>query len=128
MDLQKFDSVEAWLEEGKRRFGEDFMLWKFVCPVCKNVASLADFRAAGAADPNSATQECIGRYRKERAHPFGQGSDKVTQPCDYAGYGLFRLSPVRVVQSDGRETHSFAFADCGALTAEVPPKPTDTKA
>lgn len=111
MEIQTFESVAAWLAEGKRRFGDDFMVWRFVCPVCKHVASVADFKAAGAPEADLATKECIGRYRKERAHPFGEGKDKVAQPCDYAGYGLFRLSPVRVKQPDGRETHAFAFAE-----------------
>ena len=111
--IQTFESVSAWLEEGKRRFGDDFMKWKFVCPVCGNVASVLDFKGHGES-ADIATKECIGRYRKERAHPFGEGKDKITQPCDYAGYGLFRLSPVRVKHPDGHETHSFAFAEVTA--------------
>lgn len=114
MELQTFDSVELWLAEGKRRFGDDFLQWKFVCPVYKHVASIADFKAAGVREADLATKECIGRYRKERAHPFGGGKDKVAQPCDYAGYGLFRLSPVRIKQADGHETHAFAFAEVAA--------------
>jgi hypothetical protein len=111
--IQTFESVSAWLEEGKRRFGDDFMVWKFVCPVCGNVAAVMDYAGLGES-PDIATKECIGRYRKERAHPFGEGKDKIAQPCDYAGYGLFRLSPVRVKHPDGHETHSFAFAEVTA--------------
>lgn len=107
-----------WLAEGKRRFGEDFHAWRFQCPVCKNVAAVADYRKYSdqGATMNSATCECIGRYEEDARRPvyrpFGQNEPGTPQqPCDYAGYGLLRLSPVRVVDSDGHETHCFAFAE-----------------
>jgi len=96
---------DEWFTEGKRLFGENWDDWRFVCPVCKHVAAIKDFRqykdqGAGA---NSATCECIGRYTGAKDSVNG------SQPCDYAGYGLFRLSPVRVLD-DGKTVHSFAFA------------------
>jgi len=104
-----------WLAEGQRLFGADIMQWKFVCPVCKNVATPEDFRKfkAQGANPNSATQECIGRYlpRDKRGGFSDQHANpKIKSPCDYAGYGLFRLSPVEVVRADGT-FHCFAFAE-----------------
>ena len=39
--------------------------------------------------------------------PFMENKSK-TGPCDYAGYGLFRLSPRRV-RIDGEIVHCFAF-------------------
>jgi hypothetical protein len=103
-------SYENWMVEGQRRFGEDFMNWRFECPVCHHVASVQDyqpFKDRGA-DANSATCECIGRYIPGSRKAFeetGKG------PCDYAGYGLFRLSPVMVTAApDIAPRHCFAFA------------------
>jgi hypothetical protein len=102
-------TYEAWREEGTRRFGADFEQWKFVCPVCAHVAKVADFKQFKdrGATPNSATAECIGRYTGA-----GEFKPPGTGPCNYAGYGFFRLSPVHVVRDDPNQpTHSFAFAD-----------------
>lgn len=103
---------EEWVAEGKRRFGDDFRKWQFVCPLCGNVAAIGDYEqySAKGADMNSATAECIGRYTG--AGPLKKKGDPG--PCDYAGYGLIRLSPVRVLspgQPTEKPTHSFAFAD-----------------
>jgi hypothetical protein len=98
---------KEWHAEGERRFGKDYTNWKFECPVCKHVASGQDFKDAEV-DPNSMYQECIGRHT-------GAERDALTEtgegPCNYAGYGLFRFSPVRVVREDGSEGHAFAFAE-----------------
>jgi hypothetical protein len=97
-----------WRAEGTRRFGPDYFKWRFVCPGCSNVAAVEDFKQYKdkGADPNSATCECIGRYS-------GNGADwaKGTKPCNYAGYGLLRFSPVLVIREDGHETHCFGFAE-----------------
>jgi len=97
-------SVAEWLRQGAELFGEDFMKWRFVCPACKNIATVEDFKAFKdkGATPNSATQNCIGRYS-------GGNWGKGTKPCDYAAYGLFHLSPVIVVQENGNEIQAFAF-------------------
>jgi hypothetical protein len=99
-------TVAEWLAEGERRFGANPIDWRFVCPVCGNVASGHDFKAAGATDPDVMRCECIGRYTGGRTL-----GEKGPGPCDYAGYGLFRLSPVRVTTPDGKVVHSFAFGD-----------------
>lgn len=105
----------AWMDEGNRRFGPDNRSWKFVCPVCGHVASIGDFEQYKdqGATMNSATCECIGRYTGAGDFkPKGQG------PCNYAGYGLFRLSPIRItgISPDHSEdsTHCFAFAEAPA--------------
>lgn len=101
-----------WQDEAKRRFGENHMKWKFVCPVCGHVAAVGDFEqyAEQGSTPSSATNECIGRYIPGSSEAFGQTI--ATKPCNYAGYGLFRLSPVRVHQPDIKDpTHCFAFAE-----------------
>jgi hypothetical protein len=95
------------------------MKFRFVCPICGNEAAVEDFRPYKdkGATSNSATCECIGRYAG--AGPaFG---DKRHKPCDYAGYGLFRLSPVRVKIESGEEIHCFAFAEPHG-TANASPK------
>ncbi len=103
-------SHEWWLGEGRRRFGEYFGNWKFVCPVCGNVARVDEFRPhqEQGARPNSATQHCIGRYQSGRSAFSGEGKG----PCDYAAYGLLRLAPCRVLV-DGKEAQCFAFAEPG---------------
>lgn len=109
-------TFEEWQAEGERLFGADRFLWRFVCPVCGHVQSPRDFEQYKdlGATPDSATSECIGRYSGARS-AFVKGQ----QPCNYAGYGLFRLSPVRVLIDD-KEIHAFGFA---ALTAKAEAKP-----
>lgn len=98
-------TIEEWTAKARQLFGDDELQWQFVCPVCGHVQKVEDFlpykdRGATAA---SAYQECIGRYTgASEMKTKGQG------PCNYAGYGLFRLSPVRVI-ADGEEVHAFAF-------------------
>jgi hypothetical protein len=110
-------SYEEWHAEGKRRFGDDFFGWKFVCPICKNVASVGDFRKYKhkGATPDSATCECIGCYQENPAIAFPIEGEKRGSPCNYALYGLFRFPGVIVTGSphvkDGKEIMSFAFAE-----------------
>ena len=42
---------KEWIEEGMRRFGKDWMKWRFRCPMCGHVASIEEMEAAGAKDP-----------------------------------------------------------------------------
>ncbi len=95
---------DEWLAEAHRRFGPHPVDWRFVCPACGNEASGREFKEAGA-KPDAMRCECIGRHTDGRSamHETGPG------PCDYAGYGLFRLSPLRVTAEDGAVIHSFAF-------------------
>lgn len=97
---------DAWLDMGTGLFGPNTDLWKFVCPSCGTIAAVGDFRkyAAHGAHPSSATCECIGRY-EGATRAFNPGTFK---PCNYAGYGLLRLSPVTVLDGDKRIT-CFAF-------------------
>lgn len=52
----KIMTIQEWREEGKRRFGKDYMDWKFECPMCGHIASIRDFKEAGAKGPNCACQ------------------------------------------------------------------------
>lgn len=107
-------SYEEWIKEGKRRFGDDIMKWRFVCPICGATFAIEDFRPYKelGATSDSATCECIGRYmpKEKRVEAFGEKGNKITKPCDYAGYGLFKLSPVVIIK-DGIEQDCFDFAE-----------------
>jgi hypothetical protein len=103
---------QEWLDEGTRRFGPDIFCWRFGCPVCGHVASIEDFRQFKdqGATPDSATCECLSRYLPDSPKAFGENpTGAKRQPCDYAGYGLFRLSPIVVIFPDGSEHHAFEF-------------------
>lgn len=85
-------TLEAFEAEGRRLFGEDIMAWRFVCPACGHVASVQDYKDAGA--PEGAVGfSCIGRYTGPKRTIFEK--DKPG-PCDYTSGGLFNFSPVLV--------------------------------
>lgn len=112
MAIKEMTKTE-WLAEGTRLFGVNFEDWRFECPVCGNVCAVKAYRqhAHLGARPDSATSECIGRYTGAK--------DINSKPCNYAGYGLFRLSPVRVLDDSipepplsliaSKTIHCFAF-------------------
>lgn len=109
-------SHDSWLEKGRNLFGDDYMKWRFICPVCKNIATPGDFKSHKdkGATPSSAAQECIGRYLpKESRGGFSSkyANQSVKQPCDYAAYGFFQLAPYNVRHKDGDLMPSFAFAE-----------------
>ena len=93
---------EEWLIEGRKRFGDDTMKWRFVCPACGYAASVQDYKDTGAPE-GAVAYSCIGRYLPECREAFG-GHGKG--PCNYAGGGLFGLNPVPI---DGEEP-VFEFA------------------
>lgn len=96
-------TYKEWYAEGRRRFGDDVMKWKFVCPACGHVASVQDYKDAGAPE-EAVAFSCIGLYLPSAKQAFSEGPG----PCTYAGGGLFRLNPVKI---EGRENSVFAFAD-----------------
>lgn len=101
-------SVKDWLEEGRKRFGE-VKNWRFKCPMCGKEYSVQEFMDAGGDGPNSAYQECIGRYRhagppnKETGNPDG---------CNWCAYGLFGTAGKgRLIEAeDGMIVEAFHFA------------------
>lgn len=95
-----------WKSEGERRFGADAMAWKFVCPVCKHVATPADWKAAGAGE-SAVAFSCVGRWLERSRNAF---EEEGRGPCNYAGGGLFRLNPV-IVDFNGNEHAVFEFAE-----------------
>jgi hypothetical protein len=85
-----------WEAEGERRFGKDMMRWRFVCPSCGHIASVQDYKDAGA-PVGAIAFSCVGRWA-------GAGDEntfkKAGGPCNYAGGGLIGLNPLEV--GDGR--------------------------
>ena len=51
---------EEWTAEAERRFGKNAHDWKFVCPSCGHVASVRDWKEAGATEGEVAFS-CVGR-------------------------------------------------------------------
>lgn len=112
--ILEFPSLEAWQAEATRLFGPDPLKWRFVCPVCSHEASCADWRDAGAPF-RAAAFSCVGRWipgSKDAFEKNGRG------PCTYAGGGLFRLNPVKIV---GYEIGPFAFAVPGTVPSKETP-------
>jgi hypothetical protein len=98
-----------WLEEGKRRFGPDMMKWAFICPACGHVATVQDWKDAGASE-GQVGFSCIGRNlpREQVREAF---SSKGKGPCNYAGGGLLRINPIKITATNGTVHTYFAFAD-----------------
>lgn len=96
-----------WLAEGERRFGSDAMRWRFVCPSCGHVASVQDWRNAGA--PSGAVAfSCVGRYTgADHSNTFKHAGG----PCNYTSGGLFVINRLFVMTADGKETPVFEFAE-----------------
>src|SRR5690606_12328625 len=94
MDIKRM-TQEEWQAEGIRRFGKDLLKWRFVCPVCKHVQSVQDFKDLNRLDvlPDLSYYNCIGRYQDtcRRFEEEGPG------PCDYTTGGLFNFCPLRVL-------------------------------
>lgn len=110
---QRAMSLEEWHAEGVRLFGDDEMLWRFECPVCKHVASPADYKAAGA-HSGDVGYNCIGRWTenpmKGLACTKPEPGDSKSPPCDYTAGGLFSFNPIRVQLPDGTSRSVFNFA------------------
>lgn len=95
-------SKDEFIKEAERRFGKDFSHWRFVCPACKHVATVKDWRDAGAPE-GAIAFSCVGRWMNVQRDAFKQAG---AGPCNYAGGGLFGLNPMHVGDS-----HLFAFAE-----------------
>lgn len=95
-----------WAAEGVKRFGPDKMNWKFKCPVCQVQTTVQEYFDSGA-ESGHVGFSCIGRFKdtyRDKVNPS-------SQPCNYAGGGLFKLNPITVVFDDGEEIDYFEFGD-----------------
>lgn len=100
-------TFEEWNVEGTKRFGKNKLDWKFQCPSCGYVASVNDYKSAGAPE-GAVGYSCIGRYGK-----FDRVGQMLTgqAPCNYAGGGFIPINPWLVTDMDGKKHQLFAFAD-----------------
>lgn len=114
---------DEFLAELRRRFGDDWHNWAFVCPSCGDVATGADFeralREAGLEDAEGKVkvsrclgQECIGRVSGALSMSAEHWTQSGRRGCDWCAFGLFR-GPEIVVLPDGKEIYSFRIADPG---------------
>lgn len=102
---------EDWLAEATKRCDGNFRKLRFRCPSCGYVQTAEDFLTAGWSVAQIDTQlgfSCIGRRLPaaecQEAFMGGPG------PCNYAGGGLIRIAPIRVMIGD-EERYTFDFAD-----------------
>lgn len=98
-----------WVAEATAKFGEDATKWLFVCPSCGHVASVQDWKDAGASEGEIAFS-CIGRHASDQKSAAENAFRKSGGPCNYAGGGLFAINPVEVAFKDGIIT-VFEFAE-----------------
>lgn len=82
--------------------------WRFRCPMCGHVASVQDFKDAGAKSPSCAYQECLGRYTGKGTPKKGDSSG-----CNWAAYGLFGIPAEHdiVIVAPGDQVDVYPFAD-----------------
>jgi len=91
---------EEFLDEGQRLFGPDVLQWRFKCPACGHVATVQDWKDAGAPE-GAVAYSCIGRYRQHARPAFAMGAG----PCDYTLGGLICIAELYV---GDRPTFEFA--------------------
>jgi hypothetical protein len=106
-------TLAEWRAKATDLFGPDPMGWRFTCPACGHVASVQDWKDAGA-PVTSAAFSCVGRWAGTNPDvargDIGPDGIKGKGPCNYAGGGLFKLNPVAVIDPDGQVMHALAFA------------------
>lgn len=104
------------MAEAKERFGDDWLTWAFECPRCGDIASFADFKAAGA-QASACGQECLGRT----LGALTKNGKYEGRGCNWAAYGLFHGPWEVVLPADDkhpeRTVWSFPLAD--APQAEI---------
>ena len=92
---------DYWIKEGTMKFGENTNNWKFVCPSCGMISQSSDWK-----NEAQIAFSCVGRQAQDPGEIFSK-----TQPCNYAGGGLFRLNPVHVKLENGNIRETFEFAE-----------------
>lgn len=101
-----YDSMDDFMTDAQERFGEDWLAWRFVCPGCGYVASVQDYKDAGAPE-GAVGYSCIGRYVENgRSWLNGKGDG----PCDYTAGGLFNICDT-AISTDGGLRYVFALAE-----------------
>ena len=102
-DLEKGNhhvmTLNEWEEEGKCRFGDDQLDWKFKCPACGHIQSMREFKEAGL-EPHLAYLHCASR------HGLGGRED-----CKWTIGGLLRVGGQYVIDGKYCPRLVFEFAD-----------------
>lgn len=110
----KYRSRDEWRAMAVSLFGENPMDWRFVCPACGHVATVAEWCKHHAPE-GAVAFSCVGRWSGAKREAFGDGEG----PCNYAGGGLICVNPVHV--SDPAATKDlfvFQFAPLPASNAD----------
>lgn len=76
---KKIVTLDEWMAEGQRLFGEDRLDWRFRCPMCGHIQTGRQFQDAGK-DPHRAYFNCASR--------FGLGGKKN---CKWTTGGLLAI-------------------------------------
>lgn len=104
--------ADEWQAEGKRRFGDDYKNWKFVCPACGRINTGSEFNEVGA-KPNDMYSTCIGRHNGKGLKMDELKKDEIPEyGCDWAAFGLLGTlgRGDTILREDGKKTDVFAFA------------------
>lgn len=103
---KKYRSRDEWRAMAVALFGPNPMDWRFVCPACGHVATVADW-CKHRAPEGAVAFSCVGRWSGATREAFGDGDG----PCNYAGGGLIGLNPVHVIdEAGGKDLDVFQFA------------------
>ena len=94
-----------WRAKAIDLFGRNPLDWAFVCPSCGHVATVRDWKEAGASSDHTGFS-CIGRWLDA---PDKNTFSKNGGPCQYAGGGLIGLNPV-TVETESGHIRVFEFA------------------
>lgn len=96
-----------WLKEGARLYGPDMLDWRVMCPCCRHVQALKEFREHGI-NEDYALANC--------ASHFGIGGDP---DCKYTSDGRFDADGVYVLRPDYVPVYVFVFADESPVEGRV---------
>lgn len=102
-DLSKSENhvmtLSEWEAEGKRRFGDEQLDWKFKCPACGHIQSMREFKDARL-EPQLAYLNCASR------HGLGGKAD-----CKWTIGGLLSLGGQYVIDGKYCPRLVFEFAE-----------------
>jgi predicted RNA-binding Zn-ribbon protein involved in translation (DUF1610 family) len=97
-----------WVKQAEAKFGLNAHDWAFKCPSCGHVATVRQYKAAGASE-GQVGFNCIGRHTGGKDVVKIFESDKG-QGCNYTQGGLFTLARTLIDMPNGREIPVFEFA------------------
>ena len=99
-----------FVNEAKKRFGDDNRKWKFKCPSCGAIQSAEDFSQLDCfKDKKGEINKfigfsCIGRFTRENEKEKFKG-------CNWTLGGLFQIHALEIEDNDGKMHKHFELAD-----------------